>query len=294
MLLEDQTTSNKLKSYLIFLLVPGILVALIYLMGQLFFPGFTFGVLSVGIVISLVYVLISYYNSDELILKVVKARPADAKEHKYIINTVEGLCIAANIPKPKIYVQESEDINAFATGRNPKDGKICVTTGAIKHLTREELEGVLAHELSHVKNYDILFMSVVVMLIGVISIVSEMMLRGSFYGARDRDRGAGNALFLVLGIILAILAPIVARLVQLAISRKREFLADSSGALLSRNPEGLANALEKIKAHNMGRLKVNPAVAPLYLENPFSAKKVSHWFSTHPDINERIKRLRGR
>lgn len=296
MLLEDQSTSNKLKSYLIFLLVPGILVGLVYLAGRIFFPGFTFGILIIGIIISLIYVLISYYNSDELILKVVKAREANEKEHKYIINTVEGLCIAAHIPKPKIYVQESEDINAFATGRNPKDGKICVTTGAIKNLTREELEGVLAHELSHVKNYDILFMSVVIMLIGVISIVSEMMLRGAFFGhagsGRNRGGGSGNAIFLVIGIILAILAPIVARLVQLAISRKREFLADSSGALLSRNPEGLAKALEKIKNQNSGKMKVNAAVAPLYFENPFSSKHVSALFSTHPDINERIKRLR--
>ena len=263
MLLEDQVSSNKLKSYFVFLLVPSIIVALVYVIGELFFPGASIMLLVVASILSLIYVLISYFNSDELILKIVRARPANEKEHKYIINTVEGLCIAANIPQPKIFIQESEDINAFATGRNPEDGKICVTTGAIKNLTREELEGVLAHELAHIKNYDILFISVVVMLVGVVSILAELLYwRTIFGGSRDEKH---PALF-VVGILLAILAPFFARLVQLSISRKREFLADSSGALLSRNPEGLAKALEKIKARNKGRLKVNKAVAPLYFE----------------------------
>lgn len=294
-MLDEQVAGNKLKSYLIFLLVPGLIVLLIYVFGRIFFPGLLFGSLIAGIVFSLIYVLASYYSSDELILKVVKARPANPKEHKYIINTVEGLCIAAGIPKPEIYIQDSPDINAFATGRNPKDGKICVTTGAIEHLTREELEGVLAHELAHIKNYDILFMSVVVMLIGIISIMSEILLRGAFFGGhKDNDRNGGNVLFIVLGIILAILAPIVARLVQLAISRQREYLADSSGSLLSRNPEGLAKALEKIKKQNTGQMHVNKAVAPLYIANPFDAKSIATLFSTHPSLDERIRRLRER
>lgn len=287
MMLEDQITWNRRKSYLLLFFVPLILLALIFVFGQIFVPRASpFLILAVGSGISVLYVIFSYFKSDEMILSVVGAEKADKNQYKQLYDLMEGLTISSGMEMPELYVQDKEGINAFATGRKPEDGKVCVTKGALKKLEKDELEGVLAHELSHIKNYDILFMTVAVALIGVISILSELMLHSMYFGG-DRDQPPW---MIVAGLVLAILAPISARMVQLAMSRKREYLADASGAEMTRYPEGLASALEKIQEEN-SNMKVNKAVSHLYFSNPLSGKR--NLFSTHPPVEKRIKRLRN-
>ena len=289
MMLEDQIKWNRRKSYLLLFIVPLILLTLIFVSGRIFIPRASpFLVLAAGSGISVVYVFFSYFKSDEMILSVVNAKKADEQENGQLYNLMEGLTISSGVPMPELYIQEDERINAFATGRKPEDGKVCVTTGAMEKLEKDELEGVLAHELSHVKNQDILFMTVAVALIGVISILSEILLHSMFFGAGDRDAPPWA---IGLGLLLAILAPISARMVQLAMSRKREFLADASGAEMTRYPEGLASALEKIQSQKNPKMDVNKAVSHLYFSNPFR-NKVS-FFSTHPPLDKRIERLRN-
>ena len=217
---------------------------------------------------------------------VAGAEEAKEKDYPLFYDLVEGLTISSGTPMPELYIQDKEEINAFATGRKPEDGKICVTRGALENLDKDELEGVLAHELAHIKNHDILFMTVAVALIGVVSILSEILLHSFFWGGNDDAPPWAIA----AGIILAVLAPISARMVQLAMSRKREYLADASGAKITRYPEGLASALEKISEQDK-KMEVNKAVSHLYFSNPFSSKK--SFFSTHPPIEKRIERLRN-
>lgn len=287
MMLEDQITWNRRKSYALLFIVPLILLSIIFVTGSLVIPRASpFVILSIGILVSLGYVLFSYFKSDEMILRVTGAEKAEQSEYELYHDLVEGLTISSGVPKPELYIQEKSGINAFATGRKPEDGKICVTTGALEKLDKDELEGVLAHELAHIKNHDILFMTVAVALIGVISIMSEMLLHSMWFGADD-DAPPWLA---VAGLALAILAPISARMVQLAMSRKREYLADASGAKMTRYPEGLASALEKISNQQNQKIKVNKAVSHLYFSNPFSSKK--SFFSTHPPLEKRIQRLR--
>lgn len=291
-MLEDHIAWNRRKSYILLLVVPVILLLMIYVTGRFFVPRASpFVILSAGIAISLVYVLLSYFKSDEMILKVVDAEEADPEQYGTLYDLVEGLTLASGMPMPDLYVQESPDINAFATGRKPEDGVICVTTGAIDKLDDQELEGVLAHELAHIQNHDILFMTLVVALIGAISIMSEMFLHGVYFGDDDAP-----AWVLGAGLLLAILAPIVARLVQLGISRKREYLADSSGAKMTRYPDGLADALSKIQEENQG-MDVNRSVRALYISSPVKQaslkQKAFHLTSTHPPLEERINRLRS-
>ena len=224
----------------------------------------------------------------------MRARPATRKEHRYLVNVVEELALAAGVPTPSIYVIDSPEINAFATGRDPKHGVICVTTGMMKLLNRSELEGVIAHEMSHIKNYDIRFATLVAVMVGMVVIIADVFRRSMWFGGgRDRDQKKGGGVLVIVGLVFAILAPLFVKLVQLAISRKREYLADSSGVFLTRYPEGLASALEKLKNHNRGTLKVSRAAAPLFIASPFSAKKVAAAFSTHPPIEDRVKRLRS-
>lgn len=290
-MLEDHIAWNKRKSYALLILIPVILLAVIYVTGMLFVPRASpFVILSIGVAFSLLYVLFSYFKSDEMILKVVDAEAADPERYRQLYDLVEGLTLASGMPIPDLYVQESPDINAFATGRKPEDGKICVTTGAIEKLEKDELEGMLAHELAHIQNDDILFMTLAVALIGAISIMSEMFLHGIWYGDDDTPPWV-----LALGLILAVLAPIAARLVQLAISRKREYLADASGAKMTRYPDGLADALAKIQGQNQG-MKVNRSVRALYISAPVKQaslkQRAFHLTSTHPPLEERINRLR--
>jgi heat shock protein HtpX len=287
MMLEDQIVWNRRKSYLLLFIVPVILLSLIFVSGRIFVPTASpFLILAAGSGISVIYVLYSYFRSDQMILRVVGAEEASKQEYKQYHDLVEGLTIASGTPMPDLYVQDKEEINAFATGRKPEDGKICVTKGALNYLEKDELEGVLAHELAHIKNHDILFMTIAVALIGVVSILSEILLHSFFWGGNDD----APPWAIGAGIVLAILAPISARMVQLAMSRKREYLADASGAKMTRYPEGLASALEKISGQDK-KMDVNKAVSHLYFSNPFSSKK--SFFSTHPPIEKRIERLRN-
>ena len=230
-------------------------------------------------------------------LSATKAKPAEGREYQYLRDTVEGLSISAGIPPPKIYVIENADMNAFATGRNPEHASITVTTGLMKEVNRQELEVVLAHEISHIRNRDILFMMLVAVFVGLVAILSHLILRAFWFGGvrrsrRERRGGGIEVLVLVVGFVLAIFAPIVVRLVQLAVSRKREYLADASSVDLTRYPEGLASALEKITKKNRRNMDVSEAVSHLFFVDPrHSALDYLH--DTHPRIEDRIQRLRA-
>lgn len=295
--LYENISSNKRKS--IFLIT--IFFIIIGFLGYAFglYIGDAFIGLGFAIIFSTIMALISFYSGDKIILGMSSAVPADRKKYPYLVNTVEGLAIAAGIPAPKIYVIDDSAINAMATGRDPKHASVTVTTGAIKRLKRDELEGVIAHELSHIRNYDIRMMMFVVVLVGMIALLSDFFLRTMIYGKGRKDMKGGGIIgiiIILLGLILAILAPLIAQLIKLAVSRKREFLADADGALLSRNPDGLANALKKIKDDKEPLVEAaNKATAHLFIENPLRTfrGRVNSLFSTHPDINERIKRLEG-
>lgn len=253
-----------------------------------------YGLVVLSLIISVVMTLVSYFQGDKIALWTNGAKPISEEENKYLYRIVNNLCIADGMPVPKIYLIDDPAINAFATGRDPNHASIAVTTGAIQKLENEELEGVIAHELSHVKNYDIRFMTLVAVLVGAVSILAQIFFRsGRFFGGKRNDKsGDAAGIFVIIGIILAIVSPIVAELIKLAISRKREFLADASGSLLSRYPEGLARALEKIQAENMPMQRASDATAHLFLANPFKASGFKSLFATHPPIEERIKRLR--
>lgn len=253
-------------------------------------PGILYG----AVVFSIVMNIVSYWNSDKIALSLSKAVPADPKEYLELHRIVENLAITAGLPKPRVYIINDPAPNAFATGRNKEHAAVAVTTGLLAILEKNELEGVLAHELSHIGNKDILVSTVAVVLAGFISILSHIFLRGQMFGGRRDDREGGGVL-MIIGVILAIFAPIVATLVQLAISRKREYLADASGALLTRYPDGLANALQKIGAYAQPMKTANNATAHLFIANPFGkvGKSFSKLLATHPPIEDRIKILRG-
>ncbi len=295
--LYEHISSNKRKSIALITIFFIIIGFLGYAFGLYF--GDAFIGVAFAIIFSTIMTLISFYSGDKMILKMSHAVPADRKKYPHLVNTVEGLAIAAGASTPKIYVIEDSAINAFATGRSPEHASITVTTGAITRLKRDELEGVIAHELAHVRNYDIRMMMFVVVLVGVITLLSDMFLRSIFYGRSKRSsRGGGVILVIIIlvGLILAILAPLIAQLIKLAVSRKREFLADADGAFLSRNPQGLANALKKIRDDKEPLVEAaNKATAHLFIENPLRTFKgrINSLFSTHPDINERIRRLVG-
>jgi heat shock protein HtpX len=255
-------------------------------------------ILYIAVIFSIVMSFVSYWWSDKIVLSMSKARLATHENAREVYHLVENLCITAGLPVPKIYIIEDSSPNAFATGRNPEHAVICLTTGIINLLEKSELEGVIAHELSHVGNRDILLSTVVVVLVGFVTLLADWFRNWTFWGGgRKRDSDSeGNQLQLVLmivAIVLSILAPIAALLMQLAISRKREFLADADGALLTRYPEGLARALEKISADPKPLVEANRATAHLFIVNPFKGKKMSSLFMTHPPIEERIKALRG-
>lgn len=254
--------------------------------------------IALAVLIAAVWAFSSYYWSDRIVLAISRARPLEKYEYPHLFHAVEGLAIAGGIPTPKVYVIEDTAPNAFATGRNPEHSVVCVTTGLLQKLNRLELEGVIAHELSHVKNYDILFGSLVVVMVGVVSLLSDWILRSFLWGGGRRRRdeeGGGQAqvILLVVGLVLAILAPIIAQLVRLSISRKREFLADASGAMLTRYPQGLADALRKLDADAEPLEAANKATAHMYIVNPLKeyGGAINRLFSTHPPIEERIKAL---
>lgn len=250
-------------------------------------------ILIVAVTISIIMSFGSYWYSDKIVLAMSKAREIKKSDHPELYRLVENLCITAGLPLPKIYIINEAAPNAFATGRNPKHAVIAVTQGLLDKLERSELEGVIAHELSHIGNRDILLQTVVVILVGLVVLLSDWFLRWSLFGGRrNREGGQLGAIMAIVGIVLAILSPLIAILIQLAISRKREFLADASGALLTRYPEGLARALEKISSDQTPLKAANKATAHMYINNPFKGKKIKKAFMTHPPIEERLQALR--
>ncbi len=238
----------------------------------------------------------SYWWSDKIVLGMSGAKEVKFEDNKELYRLVENLCITAGLPVPKIYIIQDNAPNAFATGRDPEHGVICLTSGIIEKLERSELEGVIAHELSHIGNRDILISTVVVVLVGFTALLADWFRHWAFFGGRGRDNDRGGQfqmIIIIAAVALSVLAPIAAVLMQMAISRKREFLADASGALLTRYPEGLARALEKISADPEKLKAANRATAHLFIANPFKGKKVSKLFMTHPPIEERVAKLRG-
>jgi heat shock protein HtpX len=288
---RDQISRNKTKSFFLVTIVFLFFILLGYVISMAFNPGYFWVIMIIAIIFSISYTLISYYNSDKIAILSVGAKIANRNEYRDYYNIVEGLTIASGLPMPKLYIMPSNQINAFASGRNPKNSVVCVTEGALKKLDRRELEGVLAHELGHVGNYDIRYMTLVAVMVGMIAIVSEIFLRSLWFrgGGGNGDDNKAGAIFMVIGIVLAILAPIVVGLVQLSISRKHEYAADATAVKFTRYPQGLIGALKKIKQDyglETREKKVSKAVAPLFFASPFK-----EWSSTHPDINKRIEAL---
>ncbi len=267
-----------------------VVIAIGFIFAQVYQNSF---ILYIAVGFSILMNIFSYWFSDKIILKMYKAQEVTDGSHPDLYNIVENLSITAGLPMPKVYVIPEQAPNAFATGRNKNHAAVAVTSGMLQLLNRNELEGVIAHELAHIGNRDILLQTVVVVLVGFISILADMFLHSAFWGGgRDNDRGS-NPILMIVGIAMAILAPIAVTVIQLAISRKREYLADATGALLTRYPEGLASALEKIGMYG-GRLpRANQATAHLFISNPFGMKKMATIFATHPPLENRIRILRG-
>ena len=293
----EDIKKNKIKSWFIVLLFLAFIAVIVYYICMALDLG------ELSIIIAMIFAIVStwgsYYYSDKIVLKLNNARPATKEEDLKLVNILDSLVISAGLQeKPQLYVIEDAQPNAFATGRNPKHAVICVTTGLLEKLEYYELEGVLAHEMSHIKNYDILLSAVVSVMVGFVVILSDWFTRISFYGGRrgrDRDNdNNGNAIIMLIGLIFLILAPIFGQLMQLAISRKREFLADATAIEFTRNPDGLISALEKISA-DPNELKVaNKATENMYIANPFrNKKKSSDLWSTHPSTEARIEALRN-
>lgn len=271
------------------------ITTLAYVYGQA--TGYGFSYTGLALIISGLISFGSYYWSDQAVLALSSAKQIKKGDNPTLYTLVENLSIGAGIPMPRLYIIDDTAPNAFATGRDPKHAVVCVTTGILQKLSKVELEGVIAHELSHIRNYDIRLMSIVVILVGVVTLMADMFLRIRWSRGGGRKAGQAQAIFMLIGIILALLSPIIASLIQLAISRKREYLADASGALLTRYPEGLAGALEKLAKDREPLEAANNATAHLYIVNPFKGKEISSWFAglfnTHPPIEERIKILRS-
>jgi heat shock protein HtpX len=292
--LYKQIQANKRSSLLLIVVVLALVIGVVGLYswavrGDLFLPV-------VAAVFTIPSSLIGYYSGDKIALATNRAKEVTSDQAPEIHNIVENLAITAGVPKPKIYYIDSPALNAFATGRDPEHASMAVTRGLLEKLDRSELEGVLAHELAHIKNYDIRFAMVVAIFVGFVVILSDLFTRSMFWGGmRSRDsnnRGQLGAILAILGLVLLIISPIIARLIQLAISRQREYLADSSGSLITRYPEGLARALEKIE-QSPALATAGKATAHLYISNPFKNKGWSRAWSTHPPIKERIARLRS-
>ncbi len=291
----DAIASNKRKSYALIFLVTLILAGLVWAIGLQFDMGEWFVI--PAMVFALLMTWTSYFYSDQIVLGMSQARSVTKEEEPFLWNTVEGLSIAAGIPVPRLCIIEDSAPNAFATGRDPQHAAIAVTRGLLDKLNRLELEGVIAHEMSHIGNYDIRFMTLVSVLVGTTVLLSDWVIRARWYGGGRRGgRGGGNVILLLIALVFIILSPIIAQLMQFALSRQREYLADANGAKLTRYPEGLASALEKIAADREPLEVANKATAHLYIYNPLRDYKrsfVNNLFSTHPPIVDRVKRLRG-
>lgn len=290
----DQIAANKRKTILLIAVFILVILGIGWIFGQ--YAGSPEVGIIVAAMIATVMTLVGYFRGDSVALASAGAKQIQKRDAPELWRIVENLSIAAGLPMPKVYVINDPSPNAFATGRDPEHASIAITTGLAELMTKPELEGVLAHELAHIKNYDVRVMTIVVVLVGVVLLLSDWLLRVFLWGDR-RDNGSGQlALMLfIVGFALAILSPIFAELIKLAVSRSREYLADASGALLTRYPEGLASALEKIAHHDRPLKQANHATAHLFIANPFDPhvkKKFEQWFSTHPPIEVRIAKLR--
>ena len=284
-----EIAANKRKTVVIMAVFVAVVASLGWLFGQYSNnPAITPYVL-IG---ALVYAFISYVSGSKLALALNGAREIAKKDNPLLWRTVENLAITEGLPMPKVYIIQDPAPNAFAAGRDPNHAVVCVTTGLLDIMEDEELQGVIAHELGHVKNYDIRVSMMAFALVAVVSILADIMLRMSWFRDNDSDNNNGNQLFFILGIVAAILAPLVATMIQLAISRNREYLADATGALATRYPEGLARALEKIGKKGGALRRQNASTAHLFIANPLKGRSVTNLFSTHPPIEERVKRLR--
>lgn len=290
MILRD-VRKNKLKTGLIVTLCFVFVALLVYFL-SLFFCDNIYIAGAIGLSFAFISAFVSYYNSDKMILSVNGARPATREEFLQLNVSLESLCISAGLPLPKLYVMETPALNAFATGRNPEHAVVCVTTGLLEKLDKYELEGVLAHELSHIKNYDILVSTIAIVMVGFVTILSDMFSRSLIYGSnRDSDNKAGTVLMLI-GLVFVILSPIFATLLKLAISRNREYLADASAVEIARNKEGLISALNKLETENEP-IQVNKATESLFIVNPLKEKERDSLWSTHPSTSNRINKLQS-
>jgi heat shock protein HtpX len=293
----DAQAQNRWRTVLLIAAFTLLVVAVAFVFGDVLGGSTSAGVafIPIAILFSAGSSLFSYYAGDKLVLAQSRAREVPDGEEKVLHDVVESLAVGLGITTPRLYVIEDPAPNAFATGRDPKHASVAVTRGLLDTMDRSELEGVIAHELSHVGNRDIRVMLLVTVLVGTVALLSDWLLRSMWWGGRDRgrDRGSGGGLLLLVGIVLAILTPIIATLIQLAVSRQREYLADASGAFLTRYPEGLANALRKISADQHVLSVANKATASLYIANPLKDHpfQFDRLFDTHPPIEERIKRL---
>lgn len=292
----EQVDANKQKSNLIVISFITFITLTSFLLAYAF--GYDFSVVGLALIVSGIISFGSYYYSDKIILSLSNAKPANKEEHFVFYTVTENLSHAAGLPMPKLYIIDDTALNAFATGRDPKHAVVVATTGILEKLDRTELEGVVAHELSHIQNYDIRLMAIVTILVGVITLMADILLRTHFRGNRKDDSNQFQVILFILGIVLALLSPIIANLIKLAISRRREFLADAAGAKLTRYPEGLARALEKISADVEPLEVANKATAHLYIANPLKNRHDSiGWFAgmfnTHPPIEDRIVALRS-
>lgn len=286
----DAINANKRNSLLLMAVVCGIVLVLCLVLGYIWGIGY-YG-LFLGLFIGCIYAVISYYFGSKMVLALSGAKPARMKDEPHLYNLVEGLALAAQIPAPGVYIVEDQALNAFATGRDPEHSAIVVTRGLLDAMDRAELEGVVAHEMSHIANYDIRFMMLTIVMVGLVGFLSEIILRTFIWGGASggNRRGGGSALIIVLGLILAILAPIIAMMVRFAISRQREYLADASAVQLTRYPEGLKSALVKIRDNYKPVKLATDSTAPMYFADPIG-KKVAGMFATHPPIEDRIKKL---
>lgn len=298
MSIQSSIRSNITKSYFIMAFFVVFVILVGYVMGNAL--GYGNDIMWLAVLFSVISSFVSYYWGDKLVLAMSGARPASRTRDFDFFTVTENLAIAAGLPKPKLYVIDDTAMNAFATGRDPRHAVVCATSGILQRLDRRELEGVIAHELSHIKNYDIRLMAVVAVLVGTVVYLTDIFMRTLWWGGGRRrrdDEGNLGAIMMVVGIVLAILSPIIATAIQLAVSRNREYLADASGANLTRYPEGLARALEKLGKDKEVLEAATNATAHLYITNPFKDKNFGAWFSklfdTHPPIAERVKRLRA-
>ena len=289
----DEIAANRRRSYLLIIGIVLLIIGVVYVFGLYFDLGHWVLIPAVGFALALAWG--SYYYSDQIVLGMSSAQPVVREEEPYLWNTVEGLAIAAGLPMPRPYLIEDSAPNAFATGRDPQHAAIAVTRGLLDKLNRAELEGVIGHEMAHVANFDIRFMTLVSVLVGTVVLLSDWMLRSLRYSRSRRSGGKGGNPLLLIGLVFVILSPIIAQLMKLALSRQREYLADATGARLTRYPEGLASALQKLTADTEPLEVANKATAHLYIINPLTEHRgrLNSLFSTHPPSEERVKRLRA-